>query len=191
MSTLKDIIGVIRSRAARRGLDFNLTAEWLADNTPERCPCCDVVMARGGDRRTSPSVDRINNALGYVTFNCWIICFRCNQIKSDHENVEALVADAGRASLVALAWRRHLDGWRWPGRDDLRPPPMVVATDGGRVLLAVADAGVPVGPTEVAKATGVAKSTAQKHMMRAVERGELTRDKHGKYCVKDPKKGPF
>jgi hypothetical protein len=21
--------------------------------------------------------------------------------------------------------------------------------------------------------------------------GELTRDKHGKYCVKDPKKGPF
>ncbi len=152
-------------------------------------------MERGGDKRSSPSIDRIDNALGYVTSNCWVICFRCNQIKGDHENVDALVADAGRAHLVAMAWRRHLNGLRWPVRDDLRcdfrSTPRGVDSDVGCVLLAVAEAGVPVGPTEVAKATGVAKSTAQKHMMRAVERGELTRDKHGKYCVKDPKKGPF
>lgn len=189
MSDLSDAVGRIRARASKRGTECTITADWLAENTPRRCPCCDVLMERGGDRRTSPSVDRINNALGYTPANCWVICFRCNQIKGEHASVGELEADAGRAHLVAMAWRRHLAGWRWPMRDDLRPPAVKPMSVTERAALAVADAGVPVGPRWLAKHLGLANSTAHKRLSRAHQQGLLTRTSRGRYVPSRPKSG--
>lgn len=79
------ILWQIRSRAKSRGLCFNLTKEDII--IPEKCPCCDSTMSfkpvGGGLQNDTPSVDRINNNLGYVSNNIVIICFRCNSIKKD------------------------------------------------------------------------------------------------------------
>ncbi len=51
------------------------------------------------DRYASPSLDRIDNSLGYVPGNIWIICFECNHIKR-HYSADRL---AGLAESIRLA----------------------------------------------------------------------------------------
>lgn len=52
---------------------------------PDICPTCKKPMEAGTteDKDSSPSLDRIVPALGYVIENCVVICFRCNRIKND------------------------------------------------------------------------------------------------------------
>lgn len=79
----------IKRRADQKALLYNLDLSWLLSNTPTNCPCCGIIMQRG-QQGTSPSVDRKNNALGYSPDNCWIICFKCNKLKSDYPSSDAL-----------------------------------------------------------------------------------------------------
>lgn len=75
----------VRSRAAKRGIQFSITAADI--QVPAECPCCTRPLqmrsgpAKQGPLPGSPSIDRIEGALGYVPGNVIVICWRCNELK--------------------------------------------------------------------------------------------------------------
>lgn len=70
-------------------------ASYLIGIAPERCPIFGVIFSRGdaGFSPHAPTVDRIDNAMGYVKGNLQIISMRANGMK----------ADASAAELAAFA----------------------------------------------------------------------------------------
>lgn len=98
-------VSAAKTRAKKKNLSFSLTRSWLLENTSQHCPCCSVKMERGGDRSSSPSIDRRDNSRGYEPDNCWVICFACNEAKSSSENPESLIQQAERMLRVAKVWR--------------------------------------------------------------------------------------
>ena len=70
-----------RLRAKRDGVPFSIAEEDII--LPDTCPICGVVMVILGDRRTSPSLDRIVPVAGYTPENMVVICFQCNTRKND------------------------------------------------------------------------------------------------------------
>lgn len=82
----KTVIGNIRSRAKALGYDFDLTAEDLI--VPSHCPALGMALVSGVGNNSralpnSPSVDRFDNAKGYVRGNVRVISLRANQLKSN------------------------------------------------------------------------------------------------------------
>lgn len=79
-----------KARAKRRGMPFELT---IADITiPDVCPVLGIPIALSrGLSAGSPSIDRINNALGYVPGNVRVISHRANALKRDMTYAEALL----------------------------------------------------------------------------------------------------
>lgn len=71
--------------ASKRGLEFSIIHSDLS--LPLCCPCCsenfsfDNLSSRA--TRRSPSIDRINNDVGYVAGNVAIICYQCNSLKNN------------------------------------------------------------------------------------------------------------
>ena len=92
-------------RARARGHECTIDAEWLRANTPDVCPCCAKQMRRGGVRSNSPSIDRADNRKGYTPDNCWVICFRCNRLKSAAKSPEELFRDASHMRNIGRVWR--------------------------------------------------------------------------------------
>lgn len=93
------ILGGIRRRSAKRGWMCDLTREDIS--IPTTCPVLGIpleVGGRGEGRQgptfNSPSVDRIDNALGYVRGNVRIISWRANMLKRDAtiEELEKVLA---------------------------------------------------------------------------------------------------
>jgi hypothetical protein len=73
----------LRQRGRRYGLPCTidiayLRSIWPADN---RCPALDIPMDRR-DRNHTPSIDRIDNAKGYVPGNVAIISQKANRLKN-------------------------------------------------------------------------------------------------------------
>lgn len=73
-----------RQRAKMKSLDFNLKPSDI--EVPDFCPVLGIKLERslngkGGDG--SPSLDRIDNHLGYVAGNVIVVSNRANRIKSD------------------------------------------------------------------------------------------------------------
>jgi hypothetical protein len=89
------------SRARRRGLEFNLTAEDIV--IPDTCPVLGIPMVRQVGRpgvfTNSPTLDRIDNSRGYVKGNVWIISGRANSMKNcaDPETLRAFARWIRRA----------------------------------------------------------------------------------------------
>ena len=87
-------------RAKRRGLDCDLTLEWLLANFPAdaKCPVLGTELqfnsAGKGIRESSPSLDRVDNTAGYTTANVRIISLRANRIKSDASLAELAAVHA-------------------------------------------------------------------------------------------------
>ena len=87
----------VRGNAKVRGLECTLEIEDIPD-IPEFCPILPWIQIRyrigSGKRRKdywdSPSLDRINNKVGYVKGNVRIISFRANIIKSDASDEELI-----------------------------------------------------------------------------------------------------
>lgn len=75
------ILKNIKSRAKMRDLEFNLTLEDIV--IPEYCPILGIRLDQQGSNDFLPSVDRIDNAKGYIKGNIVIISSRANRIKSD------------------------------------------------------------------------------------------------------------
>ena len=80
----KSILGRARQRAKRKDFEFNLEVEDIV--IPLRCPILDIEIVRNkkGDLKdNSPSLDRIDNAKGYVKGNIMVISNKANTMKSN------------------------------------------------------------------------------------------------------------
>ena len=78
----KDLLRRAKERAAKFGLDFSLTAP---PAVPKRCPALGLVLTPGGSRSdTSPALDRINPAEGYIEGNVRVVSDRANRLKGNH-----------------------------------------------------------------------------------------------------------
>lgn len=91
---LRSKIVNIRAGAKKRGIDFSITEKDLS--LDDDCPSCGVAYESGIDaysKGTARSVDRIDNDIGYVPGNVFIICRRCNTMKSNGtlEQLKSLV----------------------------------------------------------------------------------------------------
>lgn len=93
----RQILWSARARAKKRGLKFNLTVEDVV--IPDACPVLGIPIIHylgngdGARRPESPSLDRINNDLGYVKGNVIVISWRANRLKNDAtlEELRAIV----------------------------------------------------------------------------------------------------
>lgn len=74
-------LNTIRLRAEKAGIPFAITKKDL--DWPTHCPILGIELSRGGDRNTSPSVDRINPDLGYIKGNVRVISKLANTMKSN------------------------------------------------------------------------------------------------------------
>ena len=90
-----------KRRAIRLGMSFDDRLFELLNNPPTHCACCSVELKY--DRRDvpryrkewrSPSIDRINNDVGYELSNVAMTCWGCNYAKRDMslEKLKMLVA---------------------------------------------------------------------------------------------------
>lgn len=90
------LLASAKARAAKRGLPFDLT---VADiQIPATCPVLGIAITveTGGVRDGSPSLDRIDNAGGYVAGNVRVISFRANFLKGSMTKEEGrMIADNG------------------------------------------------------------------------------------------------
>jgi len=69
----------------KKGLPFDLHIEDIV--VPDFCPALGIPLYRAKGRKAqgphSPTLDRLNPDLGYVTGNVMVVSARANQIKSD------------------------------------------------------------------------------------------------------------
>lgn len=72
-----------RNGAKLKNLEFNLTEDDII--VPETCPVLGIpLIANGGlNAYTNPSLDRIDNSLGYIKGNVIVISDRANRLKKD------------------------------------------------------------------------------------------------------------
>lgn len=97
---LRKIVHSALTRSRRYKLAFDaVLVDVLSVFPPSKCPACGVTLNYTVNATTHrnpaiPSIDRVDNALGYTVENTRIICFRCNRIKSDASlaDLKSLVA---------------------------------------------------------------------------------------------------
>ena len=74
-----------KCRAKKKGIEFNLTLDDII--IPERCPITGRLLQinpkNGIQSKDSPSLDKINNDLGYIKGNVAVISYGANKQKSD------------------------------------------------------------------------------------------------------------
>lgn len=79
------LLYAVRNRANKRGIPFDLTPEWCAENWTGRCALTGMKFTifnkRGGDMTFAPSIDKISPKLGYVQSNCRFILYSLNNFK--------------------------------------------------------------------------------------------------------------
>lgn len=94
----------VRCRAKTRNIPFDLTPEWARSVWTGRCALTGIEFdlstqpGRTGPRFYSPSIDRIEPALGYTQGNCRFVLFAVNALKSDACDADML--RVARALLV-------------------------------------------------------------------------------------------
>ncbi len=78
-------INACRHRAKKNGLDFNLDDDDFV--IPDVCPILGLPLRKtwggSGNKDLTPSIDRMDNALGYVKGNTMVISKKANRLKSD------------------------------------------------------------------------------------------------------------
>jgi hypothetical protein len=74
----KYLLKYAKLRAKQKNLPFDLELEDIV--IPDKCPIMDVKFDRG-NKKYSPSIDRIEPELGYIKSNIQIICTLANQMK--------------------------------------------------------------------------------------------------------------
>lgn len=77
------MLSACKARAKKSKLEFNLDKEDIF--IPKLCPVLgiELIMAKGKMNHNSPTLDRINNKLGYIKGNVRVISWRANSLKSD------------------------------------------------------------------------------------------------------------
>lgn len=90
-----------RQRAKKHGIHFDLSSDDIV--VPERCPILDVSLVFGAEY--APSVDRINNNLGYTKENIQVISMKANRMKNNATEDELIAF----ARYVLMKTRLDLD----------------------------------------------------------------------------------
>lgn len=78
-----------KDRASKNNIPFSITIDDVV--IPERCPIFGMPLAMNSGGRpldNSPSLDRIDNDLGYIKGNVSVISFRANRLKSNLTAIE-------------------------------------------------------------------------------------------------------
>ena len=79
----KILYGQARYRAKRKGIKFDLEVSDIV--IPKLCPVLKIPLVKNnrqsGPRASSPSLDRINNNLGYIKGNVQVISHKANTMK--------------------------------------------------------------------------------------------------------------
>lgn len=90
---LRYLVKAARNRAKKRNIPFDITTEDLV--LPEKCPLLNIElkMNEGRMKYNSYSIDKIDNSLGYIKGNVWIISTKANLLKGNStiEELELLV----------------------------------------------------------------------------------------------------
>ena len=102
----KKSLSEAKGRAKSKGLEFDLTEEYLVSIDRDVCPYLGIPIAFGTGRRkavegNSKSLDRIDSAKGYTKDNVIYCSWRANKILSD--------ATLAEISLIAHNFRRILN----------------------------------------------------------------------------------
>ena len=79
----KQMLYRIKFHAKAKGIPFELQVSDII--IPEKCPVLGITLERGKDRASdnSPSLDKINPALGYIPGNVRVLSQRANLLKSN------------------------------------------------------------------------------------------------------------
>jgi hypothetical protein len=84
---IKAVLQHIRVRAKKKSISFSLTLDHLIAIAPDKCPVFGIPFIwdtpKGKASFDSPSLDRINPALGYVDGNVQWLSLRANAMKQD------------------------------------------------------------------------------------------------------------
>lgn len=77
------LLDLAKARAKKNNLEFNIDIDDII--IPNICPVLGIPIKSGVGKTidSSPTIDRINNNLGYVKGNIKIISWRANKLKSD------------------------------------------------------------------------------------------------------------
>ena len=87
---LSILVITAKSRAKRKGLDFDISIEDLT--MPDQCPVLKIpliVSDTGRHNNNSPSLDRIDPTKGYIKGNVRVISYRANMLKNNMSVEEA------------------------------------------------------------------------------------------------------
>lgn len=68
-----------KARAAKKEIEFDIAISDIV--VPERCPIFESIILNSHDLHSCPTLDRIDNRLGYVRGNVHVISHRANSIK--------------------------------------------------------------------------------------------------------------
>lgn len=96
MVKLNNIYSGAKRRADQRGLEFDLTLDYLRSLVTWYCPALGIQLdwslkGSGNTSPCSPSLDRIDSSKGYTKSNTVIISRRANTIKNDANAKELLL----------------------------------------------------------------------------------------------------
>ena len=81
----------IKKRSIDISVPFNLTKQWLIENTPEFCPVFGTPFLFFGNNvanEKSASLDRLNPSGGYTTDNVVVVSMKANVIKNAFSSVD-------------------------------------------------------------------------------------------------------
>ena len=88
----KRLFNAARARAKKKGIEFSISVSDI--QIPGECPILKIPIFVKGGRQTSnsPSIDRIDDSIGYVKDNVCVISYKANACKSNltKEQIERL-----------------------------------------------------------------------------------------------------
>jgi hypothetical protein len=105
------MLGGAKRRATQKHLNFNIDKDYLQSLVISHCPILGIPLSWSSMREggyqllpSSPSLDRIDPAKGYVKGNVWIISHRANTIKNNatHEELRLITKAVGEALVKSL-----------------------------------------------------------------------------------------
>lgn len=86
------------------GVPFDLDAEWYLERLPKGCELTGIAFDRTADnRRTLPSVDRVDQTRGYLKDNCRLVLNCVNAFRYDGTDEQMKAVAARLAPVPAVA----------------------------------------------------------------------------------------
>lgn len=104
VKTTDQYLQSLRSRAQKKGIDFDLTPDWIeAKMAYEFCEATGIRFRGKGNDPFGRTIDRKDSSKGYTKANCWVACWMYNRAKMDntHEDVMEMVAAMSSMSVKA------------------------------------------------------------------------------------------